>query len=156
MPSSTSASPLPSSASSADAAASPSSFSSAWSYWTSEPVSHPRYSPLWWRDTVLVLVVFSITGSLSLYIVRPLLTSVLGLQGSMREGPWSYRILTLLLVPPAYSLMLLTIGTAVGRHVYFKRIALRMWGRLLPKSWLSGKQQPSPLTRTREMPTKAQ
>ena len=88
-----------------------------------------------------MLLVFSITGSLSLYLVRPLLSSVLGLQGSMRDGPWSYRILTLLLVPPAYSLMLVTIGTAVGRHVYFKRVALRMWGRLLPSSWTGGKAQ---------------
>jgi len=85
---------------------------------------------------VLILLVFSVTGSLSLYLVRPLLSSVLGLQGSMREGPWSYRILTVLLVPPAYSLMLITIGTAVGRHVYFKRVAMRMWGRLLPSRWM--------------------
>ena len=105
---------------------------------------------------MLVLVVFSITGSLSLYIVRPLLSDVLGLQGSMRDGPWSYRILTLLLVPPAYSLMLLTIGTAAGRHTYFKRVALRMWGRILPKRWTAAKPQPSTLTKTREAPAKLQ
>ena len=102
-------------------------------------MEQPRFSALWWRDQVLILAVFSITGSLALYLVRPLLSSVLGLQGSMRDGPWSYRILTLLLVPPAYSVMLVTIGTALGRHAYFKRVALRMWGRLLPRAWLGGR-----------------
>ena len=122
--------PLPSPADS-----SPSSAQSLWQYWTSEPLSHPRYSALWWRDTVVVLVVFSVTGSLSLLVVKPLLSSLLGVSGSLRDGPNSYRLLSVLLVPPAYSVMLVTISTIVGQHHYFRKVAMRMWGRLLPKSW---------------------
>jgi len=107
-------------------------------YWTSEPISHPRFSPLWWRDTVLILVVFSITGSLSLLVVKPLLSSVFGISGSLRDGPNSYRLLSVLLVPPAYSVMLVTIGTLAGQHYYFRKVAMRMWGRLLPKAWTGG------------------
>ena len=107
-----------------------------WQYWTSEPLSHTRFSALWWRDTVVILVVFSITGSLSLLVVKPLLSSLLGVSGSMRDGPNSYRLLSVLLVPPAYSVMLVTIGTLVGQHHYFRKVALRMWGRMLPKGWI--------------------
>ena len=116
----------------------PSSAQSLWREWTGERPSHPRFSGLWWRDTLVILAVFSITGSLSLLVVRPLLSSVLGVSGSMRDGPNSYRLLSVLLVPPAYSVMLITIGTLVGQHRYFRRVAMRMWGRLLPKSWTGG------------------
>ena len=112
-----------------------------WRWWTSEPPPHRRYSALWWRDAVLVLVVFSVTGSLSLLVVKPLLSSVLGVSGSLRDGPNSYRLLSVLLVPPAYSVMLLTIGTLVGQHHYFRKVAMRMWGRLLPKSWTGGSKR---------------
>lgn len=33
---------------------------------------------------------------------------------------------------PLYSVVLLTIGTAVGRHAYFRKVVTRMWGHLLP------------------------
>ena len=131
-------SPAPSTFPSTSASPSASSEQSFWQYWTSEPLTRPRYSALWWRDTVLVLVVFSITGSLSLYLVRPLLSYVLGVNGSLRDGPNSYRVLSVLLVSPVYSIMLLIIGTLVGQHFYFRKVAMRMWGRLLPKRWVGG------------------
>ena len=82
-----------------------------------------------------MLCVFAVTGSLSVWLVRPMLSSAFGVSGSLKDGPWSYRLLCLAVLMPAYSIMLVSIGTAVGRHAYFKRVAMRMWGRLLPGSW---------------------
>jgi hypothetical protein len=58
--------------------------------------------------------------------VRPLLPYI-GLEGSFREGPWSYRIGSLVLVSPAYTALLLMTGSLAGRHNYFAAIARRMW-----------------------------
>ena len=80
----------------------------------------------------LLCTVFGITGSASMYIVRPVLPH-LGLKGSFKEGPWSYRIGSLLLVSPFYTLILLTTGSLAGRHKYFAAMARKMWGRFLPK-----------------------
>ena len=79
----------------------------------------------------VVLLVFSITGSLSMFMGRFLLSNILQMEGGFLSGPWSYRILYVLLVPPLYSLTLVTIGTLFGKHTYFKRRVLKMWGRIL-------------------------
>lgn len=41
---------------------------------------------------------FGITGSSSMYFVRPVISDVFGIEGSMKEGPWSYRIVSVLAV----------------------------------------------------------
>lgn len=91
---------------------------------------------------------FGITGSSSMYVVRPMLRDVGGLEGSFRDGPWSYRLISLAVLMPAYSLMLVTFGTIAGRHHYFKRVALRMWGRLLPLHKLGIVSKPPPKPRS--------
>jgi len=103
-----------------------------WRKWTSERPVHPRWSASWWWDAFIICTVFAITGSSSLFCVRPILQKIFGLEGSMREGPWSYRILSLGLLMPVYSMMLVCIGTLFGRHAYFKTVSLRIWGRFLP------------------------
>jgi hypothetical protein len=50
----------------------------------------------------------------------------------MREGPWSYRISSVLLVTPVYSVILLTIGTILGKHHFFANVVRRMWSRIIP------------------------
>jgi len=100
------------------------------------PIPFPtRWSLRWWGEYALIFTVFGITGSSALYFVRPLLGSVFGIEGTMREGPWSYRILSIAFMMPIYSLLLVSFGTLFGRHVYFKRIALRMWQRFIPKRY---------------------
>jgi hypothetical protein len=115
--------------------------------------------------------VFGITGSSSMLLVRPVIKPIVG-EGSMIDGPWRYRILSILMVTPVcviivtrwlymqgciqrlspcapwpnhlilsnplfrYSLILMAVGTAAGRHHYFKKVVLRMWGRFLPAAWL--------------------
>lgn len=86
--------------------------------------------PVHW---LVVLGVFAITGSLSVVLSRLLLHDLLGLQGGFRDGPWSYRLVYLLLIPPCYSALLATIGTLVGKGAYFRARVVRMWRRLLPR-----------------------
>lgn len=50
----------------------------------------------------------------------------------MREGPWTYRIGSLLAVSPIYSVLLVAFGTAAGRHRFFSAMAQRIVGRFLP------------------------
>jgi hypothetical protein len=90
-----------------------------------------------WLHWSIILLVFSITGTLSVVFSRFLLHSVLNLEGGLLSGLWSYRIVYLVLVPPFYSVTLVTVGTLFGKHVYFRRRVLRMWGLLLPSGiWL--------------------
>ena len=79
------------------------------------------------------MVVFSITGTISMLLSRFLLGDVLQLEGNVWSGPWSYRIAYLLLITPLYSVTLVAVGTLLGKHAYFKDKVLRMWGRLLPR-----------------------
>jgi len=103
-------------------------------YWIRErPIPYPlRWSYEWWKETALIFFIFGITGSTTMHFVRPIMHTIFGLEGSLWDGPWSYRILSLITITPTYSLLLLTFGTLFGRHVYFKRVAKRMWSRLLP------------------------
>ena len=52
----------------------------------------PRNTFQWYREMILLSTVFAITGSSTMFLVRPAVSEVLGLQGSMKDGPWSYRI----------------------------------------------------------------
>ncbi|CAN0143631.1 unnamed protein product, partial [Phaeothamnion confervicola] len=94
--------------------------------------AHPRWSTPWWREQALLCTVFAITGSSSVALVRPALKSITGIEGTLRDGPWSYRFASVMLVSPVYTLILLTLGTAAGRHTFFANMARRMWGRFLP------------------------
>lgn len=80
----------------------------------------------------IVLVVFALTGSAIVRVAAVILHSVLGLQGGFIDGPWSYRIVYLLLIPPCYSVFLVIIGSIFGKSRYFRRRALKLWSRLLP------------------------
>ncbi|KAK3835210.1 MAG: hypothetical protein JOS17DRAFT_561024 [Linnemannia elongata] len=77
--------------------------------------------------------VFAVTGSSTVMVVKPILKEVFQLEGSMKEGPWSFRFAYLCTTLPLYSCVLLTVATVAGRRPYFKKVVLRMWGRFLPK-----------------------
>ena len=79
------------------------------------------------------MVVFSITGTISMLFSRFLLGDILQLEGNVWSGPWSYRIAYLLLITPLYSVTLVAVGTLLGKHAYFKDKVFRMWSRLLPR-----------------------
>ncbi|KAG0054444.1 hypothetical protein BGZ83_011238 [Gryganskiella cystojenkinii] len=90
-----------------------------------------RFSFNWWLEWIVIIFVFSITGSSTMMIVRPLL-KVLGFTGSWGAGPWSFRLAYLGLTLPLYSCMLLLISSLFCRRSYFENILIKMWGRLLP------------------------
>jgi len=97
-----------------------------------------KYTAGWWKDVLVVGTVFSVTGSCSLQFVQPTINS-LGLQGSMRDGPWLYRTAHLTLSPPAWCAMLVTIGTLAGKRPYFTAVASKVMGRFIALGKLPGK-----------------
>lgn len=87
--------------------------------------------------------------SLYIYIykqVRPAVKDVLGIQGTMRDGPWSYRICSIVIMSPIYATLLVIVGTLAGRHAYFRHFSVKIFSRfgvhpeLMDKNWQLHKQ----------------
>ena len=79
------------------------------------------------------MIVFGITGFSALVFSRLLLNVILGIDGSLWSGPWSYRIIYLSVMPLFYSVTLVLVGAVFGKRDYFATRVLRMWGRPIPK-----------------------
>lgn len=75
--------------------------------------------------------VFGATGSASLILVRPALKAV-GLEGSLYEGPNSYRVASVLICSPCYACLLVTLGTLAGRHRFFATMGGKILSRFIP------------------------
>lgn len=89
----------------------------------------PRWTFAWYREMVLLCTVFAITGSSTMVLVRPAVSKGLGLQGSLKDGPWAYRICSIVIMTPIYATMLVCVGTIFGRHHYFRHFSVKMWSR---------------------------
>ena len=89
----------------------------------------PRNTPAWYKEMILICTVFAITGSSTMFLVRPAMTKVLGLEGSLRDGPWSYRICSIVIMTPLYATLLVCVGTVFGRHAYFRHFSVKMFSR---------------------------
>jgi hypothetical protein len=89
----------------------------------------PRNTPAWYREMTLLCTVFAITGSSTMFLVRPAMSNVLGLEGSLKDGPWSYRICSLVIMTPLYATLLVCVGTVFGRHAYFRHFSVKMFSR---------------------------
>jgi len=89
----------------------------------------PRNTPKWYAEMALLCTVFGITGSSTMFLVRPAVSEGLGLEGSMKDGPWSYRICSLVIMTPMYAAILVVVGTAFGRHAYFRHFSVKMFSR---------------------------
>mmetsp|Transcript_32562 Transcript_32562/g.41639 ORF Transcript_32562/g.41639 Transcript_32562/m.41639 type:complete len:197 (-) Transcript_32562:308-898(-) len=98
--------------------------------WTTQKRPHWKESR---KEAAVLFCVFGITGSSSVTLVRPFLKETIGLEGSMKDGPWSYRILSVLLVSPIYACVLMTVGTIAGRHAYFAASGKKILSRFLPR-----------------------
>ena len=88
-----------------------------------------RNSFQWYREMVLLCTVFAITGTSTMVLVRPAMSNVLGMKGSLKDGPWSYRICSIVIMTPLYAGMLVLVGTTFGRHAYFRHFAVKMFSR---------------------------
>jgi len=89
----------------------------------------PKNTPKWYAEMALICTVFGITGSSTMFLVRPAVSNVLGLKGNMKDGPWSYRICSLVIMTPMYSALLVIVGTLAGRHAYFRHFSVKMFSR---------------------------
>ncbi|MEE8518541.1 MAG: DUF6787 family protein [Dehalococcoidia bacterium] len=85
---------------------------------------------------VVVILVFGITGTLAVLLSKVLLNEAFGLDGSLVAGPWSFRVAYVLLIPPSYSVMLVIVGSLLGKREFFLKRVLRMWGFLPPVRWI--------------------
>ena len=79
-------------------------------------------------DIILILIVFSITGSLSVYIAKPILEFI-GLNKNILPNYvyWPLRILTIF---PIYQFLILVIGTLFGQFKFFWNLEKKMLARL--------------------------
>ena len=75
-----------------------------------------------------IFIVFGITGSLSLIVTQPLL-DVIGLKKGIISS-WLYIPLKLILIFPAYQVILIIIGTIFGQFRFFWNIEKKMFARL--------------------------
>ena len=90
-----------------------------------------------------------------MYFVRPALKNI-GLEGNFMDGPWSYRIASVLIISPIYACILVTVGTLAGRHIYFANMGRKILSRFLPKSQASKIACPSvPVASSKIPPTGA-
>ena len=94
------------------------------------------------RHTVIVIVVFGMTGSIAALLSRVLIGGLLGMEGSLWAGPWSYRAVYLMLIPPSYSVTLVAVGTLFGKREFFQARVVKMWGRILPMRWIASTPRP--------------
>ncbi len=107
----------------------PSIFQKFWK-WTTQ--SRPSWKENKTEAAVLFCV-FGITGSSSVAFVRPALKEI-GIDGTWKDGPWSYRIASVVIISPIYACILVTIGTLAGRHIFFANMGRKIISRFMPKS----------------------
>ncbi|KAI2513477.1 hypothetical protein MHU86_951 [Fragilaria crotonensis] len=88
-----------------------------------------KYTFQWYREMVLICTVFAVTGSSTMFLVRPAMSNILGIEGGLIEGPTSYRVASLVIMTPLYSTLLVCVGTVFGRHAYFRHFAVKMFTR---------------------------
>lgn len=88
-----------------------------------------RYTKEWYYEVTLICTVFAITGSSTMMLVRPAVKDILGIRGNWIDGPWSYRICSLVIMTPVYATLLIGVGTIFGRHTYFKFFAIKIFSR---------------------------
>ncbi len=94
----------------------------AWTRWTGPEQPAARWSGAWWRHHAVVFTVFGVTGSSAMWLVRPQLYALMGVEGEATSGQ---RVASLLLMMPFYYAILLLVGTACGKYSYVKNMAMR-------------------------------
>lgn len=64
-----------------------------------DPSELEKYSREWWKEWAIIFTVFSITGSSSMKITRPVVTYLAG-EGTFFGGPWYFTLAYLLCTMP--------------------------------------------------------
>jgi hypothetical protein len=89
----------------------------------------PQNTFHWYIEMTLLCTVFAISGTTTMVLVRPAVSNILGLHGSMKDGPWSYRLCSIFIMTPIYPIVLVSVGTIFGRHAYFRHFGVKMFTR---------------------------
>ena len=80
-------------------------------------------------EVILILLTFSITGSLSIYVAKP----VLHFFNINKEtlNVWAYYPLRILIIFPCYQVLLMIVGTLLGQFRFFWEFQKRTLGRMV-------------------------
>ncbi len=105
-----------------------------------------KLSQLKWKDRFVIYVVFALTGTTAVMIVKPTLAYLCeeGFWGlapgdGFVKGPWTFRGLYFAIMWPTYTFLLLWWGAIFTRYRWFAHQAHKMWSRILPRfmsDWL--------------------
>ena len=82
----------------------------------------------------IILVVFSITGSLSVFFAKPLLNLV-GLEKEL-ISPWVFWPFRILIIIPIYQILIVIIGAMFGQYQFFWNFEKKMLVRLGIKQFI--------------------
>ena len=77
---------------------------------------------------LIILFVFSITGSLALWAAKPIL-SLLSIERNLLS-PWIFWPARILIIFPTYQILLIIIGTLFGQFNFFWQFEKKMLARL--------------------------
>ena len=77
---------------------------------------------------IIILVVFAITGSCSLFVTEPLLNFLNISEENLR--PWLYRLLKVIIIFPAYNILIIIIGAIFGQFSFFWNFVKKMLSRI--------------------------
>jgi len=80
---------------------------------------------------ILILIVFSITGSASAWVSKPFV-ELLGLSDESMH-PVLFTVLRLILIFPIYNVLLIIIGTIFGQFKFFWAFEKKMFSRFIPQ-----------------------
>ena len=77
---------------------------------------------------IIILLVFSITGSIAVWIAKPVL-SLVGLDKEV-VSPWLFWPIRILIIFPIYQILIVIIGTLFGQFKFFWAFEKKMLVRL--------------------------
>ena len=88
-----------------------------------------RYQITGWWPLIVILFVFSVTGSLSVWVSKPVL-AFCGVS-STHMNPFLYWPLRILITFPIYQILLITIGSLCGQYKFFWQMEKKMIQRFV-------------------------
>ena len=77
---------------------------------------------------VIILIVFSVTGSIAVWIAKPILDSI-GLDKST-VSPWIFWPIRIAIIFPTYQVLIVIIGALFGQFSFFWTLEKKMLARL--------------------------
>ena len=77
---------------------------------------------------VIILIVFSVTGSIAVWIAKPILDSI-GLDKST-VSPWIFWPIRIAIIFPAYQILIVIVGALFGQFKFFWAFEKKMLARL--------------------------